>query len=104
MTKKYIEKTIVDMTSEKPIPWKDVKHVEFEDGDVITAGHDEGFYEENNSMPSHYFFRATRMVEETDKEYHARIILETKARLFNEERQWETYLKLKEKFKDRESK
>jgi hypothetical protein len=81
-----------------PITWKDIKHIEFQDDDIITASYQEGFYSDNNSYDPFIILDITRMRLETDDEYIKRqeqIKIEYK---FNKERRYQNFLKLKKEF------
>lgn len=67
-----IEKTIFRKQGSNPFTWKDIKHIVFEDDDVIKIGYDEGFYSENNSWDPHFYVEVIRMVIETDKQFEER--------------------------------
>ena len=44
-----IEKEIFRFHSDNPIKWKEIKHVELQDDDVLGIGFEEAFYSEDNS-------------------------------------------------------
>jgi hypothetical protein len=81
-----------------PITWKEIKKFQFEDDDVINIGWEEPFYSENNSYDGYYYATVTRMVEETDDEYHQRITRNIKINEDMKKRRYETYLTLKKEF------
>ena len=68
--------------------------------DVINAGHDEGFYSENDSWDPFFFFEVLRDRLENDEEYEKRMNEETRTRKWLKERRYETYQKLKKEFED----
>jgi len=90
---------LLRLTNNKnPITWKDIKNFQFEDDDVIHIGWEEPYYSENNSSDGYYYARVTRMVEETDYEYHQRIAQNVKINEDMKKKRYETYLKLKKEF------
>ena len=96
----FLETEIFRKESNKPITWKDIKHIEFQDDDKINIGFDEGFYSENNSWDPHYYVTITRNVLETDEQYQKRqeqIKLDEK---WSRARQFKSYKSLKIKFED----
>ena len=101
MSKKMKDKEIFRATRDHgPMQWKDIKHLDFQDEDVIISQWVEPYYSENNSWDGHYQMSVYRKVPETDAEYAERIrdIEVTKAQ--SKERRRETYLKLKKEFED----
>ena len=89
-----------EVSYKEPFKWKDIKHIDLQDDDVIQMGHDEGFFSENNSMDPHFFVVITRMVEETDEQFARRqeqIALDNK---WAKERRRESYLRLKKEFEN----
>jgi len=80
-----------------PIKFSTIKNI-VEDNDIITAGYDEGFYFENDSVDPHFFIEITREQLETDEEYDKRIEEDEKNKKFFKKRRFETYLKLKKEF------
>jgi len=103
MEKILKEKRIFSDIQINQIKWKDIKHIEFEDDDIIVCCYVEPFITSNEQCPEHYAIHITRMVEETDDEYVARMndlkeykfFLETAKKL-----RYNTYLKLKDEFKN----
>jgi hypothetical protein len=96
--RKNIKKEIYHNTNDKPFTWKDIKHIGFQDNDIIHIGHDEGHVSENNSWDAHYFIFVERFVPETDEEMEERIRCEERDKEWAKERRYKSYLKLKQEF------
>lgn len=99
MKKKIIEE-VVNLSFDKLPSWKDIKHIEFQDDDLIHIGHDEGHYSENNSWDPYFYVVVERFREETDEEYHQRVEENEKFKEEMKKKRYETYLKLKEEFEN----
>ena len=91
-------KDVLYLTDRKPTTWKDIKDFQFEDDDIIKIGWEEPFYTENNSNDGYYYAIVTRMVEETDDEYHKRMANNAKINEDMKKKRYETYLNLKKEF------
>ena len=78
--------------------WKDIKHIEFEDDDIVTVTYVEPYFSENESNDGYFMVSVVRMVEETDEEYETRLKKRELEEKWNKERRYESYLKLKEEF------
>ena len=101
MKKGYFIRNVFNNRSNKSILWKDVKHFEFQDDDVITAGWREREYDENNSF---CYFTVMREVLETDEDYEKRI---KRSEIRNQEKKdekYKLYLTLKSEFENLETK
>ncbi len=98
IAKQYINTTILDLQLDTPPKWSDIKHIKFEDDDVIQAGWVEPYYSENNSYEGFYHVMVQRRVLESDEVYNERLI--SNARLANElqAKRYETFKRLKEEF------
>jgi len=83
----------------KPIPFSVIKDI-VEPDDIISAGWDEGFYTENDSMDAHYQMKVTRMVLETDEQLEKRKARAEQDAKWAKERRRESYLRLKAEFED----
>lgn len=92
------KKELLNISSEKPITWKDIKNFQFEDDDIIHIGWEEPFYSENNSYDGFYYCIIERMLEETDDEYKKRINDLAELQEKYREKRYQNYLKLKEEF------
>lgn len=95
-----IEKTIFYTNSSKPFTWKDIKHIQFEDDDILHIAYDEGYYSENNSWDPHYFVEITRMVEETDEQFNNRLEKLEDNEKWAKKKRYESYLRLKKEFEN----
>lgn len=96
--RKSIKKQIYHDTNDKPFTWKMVKHIGFQDDDIIHIGYDEGHESENNSWDPHHFIIVERMVPETDEEMEERIRCQERDNEWAKERRYQSYLKLKQEF------
>ena len=89
-----------EINYQRPFKWSDIKHLNFEDDDIIKSEYVDGFYSENNSWDAHYLLTVTRKVIETDEQYlkrqekNKRLLEESKSRRFL------SFRKLSEEFKD----
>jgi len=99
-----IERQIVSKQYQHQVKWSDIKSImqntPFEDDDIISIGHDEGYYLENNSWDPHYYIYVNRMIEETDKEFEKRIESNAWHKENMRKRRYENYLKLKQEFEN----
>lgn len=100
MSKIKLQKDIVDIHSDYPITWKDIKNLELEDDDKIYIGYEDPYYIENNSWDGFYYCRVERMVEETDKEYEDRMEIKRSTDAMLKKNRYEKYLKLKKEFEE----
>jgi len=96
--RKSIKKQIYHDTNDKPFTWKMVKHIGFQDDDIIHIGYDEGHVSENNSWDPHFFINVERSVPETDEEMEERIRCQERDNEWAKERRYQSYLKLKQEF------
>jgi hypothetical protein len=99
--KKLLEKEVLYLQSDKPIPYKEYKHI-LEDEDIVHSGYDEGHVSENNSWDPFYFVSVKRMMLETDEEYEKRKRKNEQHQKEYKERRYEQYLKLKEEFEPKQ--
>lgn len=100
MSKIKIKKDVLYIQLDNPITWKDIKDFHFEDGDIISIGHEEPYYSENNSWDEFYYCRVIRMVEETDEEYEDRMERKRSSESILKKNRYEQYLKLKKEFEE----
>lgn len=98
MSKIKIKKDVLYIQLDNPITWKDIKDFHFEDGDIISIGHEEPLYSENNSWDEFYYCRVERMVEETDEEYEDRLERKRSSESILKKNRYEQYLRLKKEF------
>jgi hypothetical protein len=92
------EKQIFWNQKNEPFTWKDIKHLQFEDDDVINISWEESFYSENESWDGHFHAEVIRMVEETDEQFAKRIAENERDAKWAKERRLQSYLKLKAEF------
>ena len=100
MEKILKEKIIFSDVQDDQIKWKDIKHIEFEDDDIIVCCYVEPFITSNEQCPEHYAIYITRMVEETDDQYEARMNTLKEYKETVKKLRYNTYLKLKDEFKN----
>ena len=98
--KKKIKEEIINLSFDKQPSWNDIKHIEFQDDDLIHIGHDEGYYSENNSWDPYFYVIVERFREETDEEYQERIKVNENTREMLKKNRYQQYLKLKEEFEN----
>jgi hypothetical protein len=81
----------------KQMTWKDIKHLELEDDDVIHSG-----WVEDDGFDYHGYWECTitRMVEETDEQFEKRIASNKRSNEEMKKRRYESYLKLKKEFEN----
>lgn len=89
----YEHELICIFTNEIPT-WKDVKHIEFEDDDILQMSWDEG--------DDGYCIRVTRWVKETDEEWQERLEDMKESENKAKERRHQSYLRLKAEFENDE--
>jgi hypothetical protein len=100
MEKKFITETIFRKQNDNhPIKFGEIK-IELKPDDVILAGHDEGYYSENNSWDAHYFLEVNRDRLETDDEFATRCQRDEQDKVWSKQRRYENYLKLKKEFEN----
>ena len=90
--------TIFHEVKEQPFKWKDIKHLNLQDEDVLNIRYEEGFYSENNSWDGGFVAEVERPRLETDEEFNERMEKLEKDRAEMKERRRQNYLKLKEEF------
>ena len=79
-----------------PLKWKDIKHLELEDDDLISAC----WEDRDEGSEGYWYGEITRMVEETDEQFEKRqhrLQLDAK---WARERRYESYLRLKKEFEN----
>ena len=90
MEKKIISKEIFWMCSENQIRWKDIKHIDFQDDDIIQCCH--------NEDDDLFYASVSRYELETDEQFEERKRTYEKMREISKENRYQQYLKLKEEF------
>lgn len=86
----------------EPVKFSEI-NIELQPDDVILAGHNEGFYSENNSWDAHYYLEVHRERLETDEEYEKRQDMEKFMKEDLKKRRYENYLRLKKEFESDET-
>jgi hypothetical protein len=89
------EKQIFHHGKNRQMQWKDIKHLELEDDDVI---HSCWVDDENFDYNGYWHGEITRMVEETDEQFEMRIESNKKSEIEMKNRRRESYLRLKKEF------
>ena len=92
-----VEKQIYWRRNNSPINWKDIKHLQLEDDDVIRS---EWVEDDNFDYHGYWHTEITRMVEETDEEFEKRINRNKKSAEEMKQRRYESYLRLKKEFEN----
>jgi len=80
--------------------WKDIKHIQFEDNDILEISFEECYMKENNGMDGHYLAKITRMVEETDEQLKKRVDRNTRDNAWAKDRRRVNYISLKKEFEN----
>lgn len=96
MKKKKIIATIFEKYLEDHPTWRDIKHIEFEDNDMISINYSRG--EQSDYSDSGWCILVEREREENDEEYYKRITQNKDLEKRMKNKRYETYLKLKEEF------
>ena len=91
MEKQLVTKDIFWLRKETEIRWKDIKHIEFQDDDIIRC-----YDDENDS----FYANVLRQQLETDEEFEERKKTYETMKELSKERRYQQYLKLKEEFKN----
>lgn len=91
-----LERSIFYKSSENPLKWSDIKHLDLQDDDVIISQYE---YAED----SHFYIEVIRHELETDEEFSSRMKRIERDEEFQKRRRPETYLKLKEEFEKTET-
>lgn len=81
------------------LKWKDIKHIQFEDDDIIRAGWED---DDNFDHQGYWHGEITRMVEETDEQFARRQADNERDAKWAKERRYESYLRLKKEFGEEE--
>jgi hypothetical protein len=98
MEKIKVKKVIFWDKKDTKFTWKDLKHIKFEDDDMIEVQYEEPYYSENESHGEYFHCQVTRMVEETDEDFEVRMSTFKKMAEESKKKRYENYLKLKEEF------
>ena len=100
----YVDTIIYQGHKSTPFQWWDIKHIEFEDEDVIRLEYVEPYYSENNSYDEHFSAHIIRKTEETDEQYNKRQERIAQDEKWAKEPRYQSYLRLKEEFENEENK
>ena len=92
MEKQKVKNEIFWMHSDNHIRWKDVKHIDFQDDDIIQCCH--------NEDDDLFYASVSRYELETDEQFEERKKTYEKMREISKEKRYQQYLKLKEEFKN----
>lgn len=92
-----IQKQIYFHRKDSQLKWKDIKHLQLEDDDIIRASWVE---DDNFDYHGYWHGEITRMVEETDVEFEKRIEHNKRIAKDMKQRRYENYLKLKKEFEN----
>ena len=84
---------LLDIQQRNRIKWKYIKHIEFQDEDIITAEYVDAYYSENNTSEAHYIATVGRFEMETDKEFEERKKHWKKLSEYSKKERYEIYLK-----------
>ena len=95
MKKKFIFKYILEEHKQDQIRWKDIKHLDLQDDDVINASYEAPYYSENNSNDGFYNVSVGRLVLETDEEFENRKKFWKELTEKSKDERYQSYLKLK---------
>ncbi len=94
MERKTIKKQIDQrFVNEEQPRWKDLKHSEYQDDDLIHIGYDDNY-------DGGWFVSIERERLETDEEYNERMERHERFLEDSKKRRYENYLKLKEEFEN----
>lgn len=93
-----VEEEIFDETKNTPFMWKDLKHIQFQDDDVLYIRYEEGFYSENNSQEEKFVATVLRYRPETEEERKERIEKDTIVKERLKRQRYNRYLALKAEF------
>ena len=92
-----VEKQIHRGKNDGPMLWKDIKHLQLEDDDVI---HSAWVDDDNFDYHGYWHTEITRMVEETDEQFEKRQADNERNNRWAKNQRYASYLKLKEEFED----
>jgi hypothetical protein len=92
-----VEKQIFHHGKDRPMTWKDIKHLQLEDDDVI---HSCWVEDDNFDYHGYHHGEITRMVEETDEQFEKRIARNKRSDEDMKKRRYESYLRLKKEFEN----
>lgn len=96
--RKMVEEQLFWAQRDTPFTWKDIKHLDLQDDDIIDLSWVDSFYSENESWEGHFHAEVIRMVPESDENYNQRISAYERPKAASKKQRYENYLKLKEEF------
>jgi hypothetical protein len=100
MEKIKIRKEIFSENKNIHFTWKDIKHLQLEDDDILGFYFVESYYSENESWDGFHKGEIIRMVEETDEQLEERKKVQEQFKEKSRQNRHEMYLKLKKEFED----
>jgi len=95
-----LEKNIFYLTKDSSFRWKDIKHIQFEDEDIIRIEYVEPHHSENNSWYGHFMAQVIRKEEETDEQFQERMKDIERKNKWEKAQRYKNYLNLKEEFEE----
>jgi len=98
MKKLKIEKTIFTKHLDNYITWKDLKHLQFQDDDIINIEYIEPMCTTDYEHDGYFYLEVNRMIEETDEQYNKRMIETQKSKDLLKKNRYERFLELKNEF------
>ena len=96
MEKIKIRKKIFAKNCNNYITWKDLKHIEFQDDDII----DIEYVESSDGTDGYLYVEVFQMIVETDEEFQKRIESTESAQKLLKKNRYERYLELKKEFEN----
>jgi hypothetical protein len=90
MEKQIIKNEIFWVVNDNPIRWKDIKHIDFQDDDIVQCCH--------NEDDDLFYASILRYELETDEQFEQRKKTYETMKELSKERRYQQYLKLKEEF------
>lgn len=92
MDKIVVKNNIFWMSNDNPARWKDIKHIEFQDEDIIQCVHDED--------DDRFYTCVSRYELESDEQFEERKRTREVIQQRSKESRYKQYLKLKEEFEN----
>lgn len=92
-----VEKQIYWHQKNAQLKWKDIKHLQLEDDDIICSGWEDDHEAEYGG---YWHGEITRMVEETDEQFQRRQNDIERQAKWSKEQRLKSYLKLKQEFEN----
>lgn len=98
LMKKLIKKVVFQDHKNNEIKWKNIKHIDFQDEDIINCSYVNPYYSENNSYDGYFMIEISRQELESDEKYEKRLKLEKQKAEDSKEMRYKSYLRLKKEF------